>query len=76
MRREDIDHIRHVCQHKLNVHPTDGPEGYEVLRLFFDMNDDDIDALGTLLNWVSNHGLERFLAQRERIMTLESLLYG
>jgi len=76
MLREDIGHIRHVCQHKLSVHLTEDPEGADVMRVFFGMDDEDVEALNNLLNWVADHGLERFFAQADHIEELRDLLYG
>jgi hypothetical protein len=54
---QDIDMVRHVCQHHLD---TQYEESRDIFRVFFDMEDEEIEALGLLLNWVSDHGLEYY----------------
>lgn len=73
MLREDIGWIRSVCQHRLD---TQLEESREVLRVFFGMDEDEIEVFSILLDWVAGHGLERFFTQKDHIEELRDRLYG
>ena len=54
----NINHIRYLFQHKINIHPLHNKENCEFLSLLFDLNEEDIDQLYLFSCDISNHVLE------------------
>lgn len=58
---EDLAHsLRIIFQHKFSIHPVWGNKDQrEALKVFFDLEDEEIDNLDRLVYWISSYGLER-----------------
>ncbi len=52
--------LRHIAQHHIDIHPVWSKEAREVMRVFFDLDEKELDAIQAMLDWISCHGLERY----------------
>lgn len=62
MDESTIHSLRHTFQHKIDIHAVWGnKDQIEALKLFFNLDDNEIEDLYQLSCFISNHGLERIV---------------